>query len=85
MGGKNLVVVEAASVPECRHAERWRILSFNFKYRNGINNTAQLNEGCIFRQKGLVSVHALVCVHALVMCMCPNIVEEQHLDLGCPF
>lgn len=38
------------------------ILSFHFKYRNGINNTAQLTEGRIFRQKGLVSVHAFVCV-----------------------
>lgn len=31
-----------------------------------MNNTAQLTEGRIFRQKGLVSVHALVCVCALV-------------------
>ena len=53
-----------ACVPECRHAELFRILSFHFKYRNGINNTAQLTEGHIFRQKGLVPVHALVCVCA---------------------
>lgn len=68
MGKRKLVVVAVACVPECRHAELFRILSFHFKYRNGINNTAQLTEGRIFRQKGLVSVHALVCVcvHVLV-------------------
>jgi len=41
-------------------------LSFHFKYRNRMNNTAQLTEGCIFRQKGLVSVHALVCACSYV-------------------
>lgn len=59
-------MVAVACVPQCRHAELFRILSFDFKYRNGIHNTAQLTEGCICRQRGLVSVHPLVCVHALV-------------------
>lgn len=65
-------MVTAASVPECRRAVLCRILSFHFKYRNGINNIAQLTKGRVFRQKGLVSVHARVCVHGLV-CACAQI------------
>lgn len=67
-------MVAVACAPEWRHAELFRILSFHFKYRNGMNNTAQLTEGRIFRQKGLVSVHALVCVCVCALvCACAQI------------
>lgn len=61
MGKKALVLLAVAGIAECRHAELFQILSLQFKYRSGVKNSAQLTEGCVFRRKGLVSVHEPVC------------------------